>query len=78
MSISIIGAGNMAKGLAARFTSAGHSVTLASRDEAKADAAARGVGNGVSSASLASAAQATSSRRPAASQARSSSTSPTR
>ena len=57
MSISIIGAGNMAKGLATRFANAGHPVTLASRDEAKADAAAREVGNGVSSASLASAAQ---------------------
>ena len=41
MSISIIGAGNMAKGLATRFANAGHPVTLASRDEAKADAAAR-------------------------------------
>jgi len=57
MSISIIGAGNMAKGLATRFANAGHPVTLASRDEAKADAAARDVGNGVSSAPLASAAQ---------------------
>lgn len=57
MSISIIGAGNMAKGLATRFASAGHSVTLASRDETKADAAARDVGNGVSSAPIASAAQ---------------------
>lgn len=57
MSISIIGAGNMAKGLATRFANAGHPVTLASRDETKADAAAQEVGNGVSSAPLASAAQ---------------------
>ena len=57
MSISIIGAGNMAKGLAARFASAGHPVTLASRDKTKADAAAREVGNGVSSAPIAAAAQ---------------------
>ena len=57
MSISIIGAGNMAKGLATRFAHAGHPVTLASRDQAKAEAAARDVGNGVSSAPLASAAQ---------------------
>jgi 8-hydroxy-5-deazaflavin:NADPH oxidoreductase len=57
MSISNLGAGNMAKGLAARFASAGHPVTLASRDETKADAAAREVGNGVSSAPIAAAAQ---------------------
>lgn len=57
MSISIIGAGNMAKGLAARFASAGHTVTLASRDESKAETVAREVGNGVSSASIASAAK---------------------
>lgn len=57
MTISIIGAGNMAKGLAARFANAGHPVTIASRDEAKAEAAARDVGDGVSSASIASAAQ---------------------
>lgn len=57
MSISIIGAGNMAKGLATRFANAGHLVTLASRDKAKAEAVARDVGNGVSSAPLASAAQ---------------------
>ena len=57
MSISIIGTGNMAKGLATRFANAGHLVTLASRDKAKAEAVARDVGNGVSSAPLASAAQ---------------------
>lgn len=57
MSISIIGAGNMAKGLAARFANAGHPVTLASRDEARAEVAAREVGNGVLSAPIASAAQ---------------------
>ena len=57
MSISIIGAGNMAKGLATSFANAGHSVTLASRDEAKTEAAALEVGNGVSAAPIASAAQ---------------------
>ena len=57
MSISIIGAGNMAKGLAARFAKAGYPVTLASRDEARTEVAAREVGNGVSSAPIASAAQ---------------------
>jgi len=58
MNISIIGAGNMATGLAARFAGAGHSITIASRDGAKADAAAKEVGRGVSSASIATAAQA--------------------
>lgn len=57
MNISIIGAGNMAKGLAARFANAGHTVTIASRDGAKAGAAAREIGSGVSSASIAAAAQ---------------------
>ena len=57
MNIAIIGAGNMAKGLAARFAKAGHSVTLASRDEEKVKVAAREVGNGVSSAPVASAAE---------------------
>lgn len=58
MNISIIGAGNMAKGLAARFAEAGHSVTIASRDGARAEAAARELGNGVSSVPIATAAQA--------------------
>ncbi len=57
MNIAIIGAGNMAKGLAARFADAGHPVTLASRDAVKAEASARDVGNGVSTASSASAVQ---------------------
>ncbi len=58
MNISIIGAGNMAQGLATRFAEAGHSVTIASRDSAKAEAAARELGNGVSFAPIATAAQA--------------------
>ena len=57
MNISIIGAGNMAKGLAARFNDAGHSVTLSSRDGASADALARELGGRVASASITSAAQ---------------------
>lgn len=57
MNIAIIGAGNMAKGLAARFADAGHPVTLASRDAVKAEASARDVGKGVSTASSASAVQ---------------------
>lgn len=57
MNISIIGAGNMAKGLAARFANAGHSITIASRDESKAEAAARELGNEVSAAPITAAAQ---------------------
>ena len=57
MNIAIIGAGNMAKALAARLSGAGHTVTIASRDEAGAGAIAREVGNGVSSAPIAPAAQ---------------------
>jgi NADPH-dependent F420 reductase len=57
MNISIIGAGNMAKGLAALFATAGHQVTLTNRDVEKAQAVAREVGDGVTSAALAGAAQ---------------------
>ena len=57
MNISIIGAGNMAKGLAARFADAGHSVTLASRDCTTADAVARNLAGNVSSAPIASVTQ---------------------
>lgn len=52
MHISIIGTGNMAKGLAARFANAGHSVILAGRDHAKTAAAASELGQGVSSAPI--------------------------
>jgi predicted dinucleotide-binding enzyme len=38
--IAIIGTGNMAKGLAGVFSKAGYSVTLGSRDAAKASEAA--------------------------------------
>jgi NADPH-dependent F420 reductase len=58
MNIAIIGTGNMALGLAARFASAGHAVTLAGRDPAKAADAARDLGAGVSSASIADAGRA--------------------
>ena len=57
MNISIIGAGNMAKGLAALFAGAGHTVTLASRDTAKAEAAIKDLGKDAVSASLADAAR---------------------
>src|SRR5690606_18754197 len=58
MKISIMGAGNMAKGLAALFATAGHSVTVASRDIAAAEAVARELGSGVAAAAIAAAAQA--------------------
>lgn len=38
MNITIIGTGNMAKGIAARLLSGGHSVVLHTRDQAKGDA----------------------------------------
>lgn len=57
MNISIIGAGNMAKGLAARFTDAGHAVFIASRDITEAEAAARELGDAVAPASIEDAAQ---------------------
>lgn len=56
MNIAIIGAGNMAKGLAARFIEAGHAVTIASRDVAKAEIAAREISDSVASAPIATAA----------------------
>lgn len=56
MNISIFGTGNMAGGLASLFAKAGHSVTLASRDPAKAQAAAAGLDNGIKAGSFADAA----------------------
>lgn len=56
MTIAIIGTGNMAKGLAGVFSKAGYSVTLGSRDVAKASEAARELGGDVSGAEIASAA----------------------
>ena len=50
MNISILGTGNMAKGLAGVLAKAGHPVVLANRDEAKARAVAAELGNGVSAA----------------------------
>ncbi len=58
MDISIIGAGNMGKGLAALFAQAGHRVTLAARDVAKAEAAARAIGSGVVGVAVSDAADA--------------------
>lgn len=56
MTIAIIGTGNMAKGLAGVFSKAGYSVTLGSRDVAKASEAARELGGTVSATDIASAA----------------------
>ena len=56
MNISIFGTGNMASGLAVLFARAGHSVTVASRDETKARTVAAELGNGVRGASFADAA----------------------
>lgn len=58
MTIAILGAGNMAMGLANRFSKAGYPVVLAARDAAKAQAAAAGLGGGVSAAAIAEAAAA--------------------
>lgn len=55
MNISIIGAGNMAAGLAALFTKAGHRVNVAARDVEKAQAVARDLGSGVTAGDIASA-----------------------
>lgn len=52
MNISIIGTGNMAKGLATVFAQAGHSVILANRDVTKAKAVAAEVGDNVSAAGI--------------------------
>ena len=58
MDISIIGAGNMGKSLAALFAKGGHRVTLAARDVAKAEAAARDIGSGVAGVAVSDAADA--------------------
>lgn len=58
MNISIFGTGNMASGLAVLFAKAGHTVSVSSRDEAKAKAVAAELGNGISASSFADAANA--------------------
>lgn len=58
MNISIFGTGNMASGLAVLFAKAGHTVSVSSRDEAKAKAVAAELGNGISASSFADAASA--------------------
>jgi predicted dinucleotide-binding enzyme len=56
MTISILGTGNMATGLAVLFAKAGHTVTLGSRDAEKAKTVASKSGNGIVGAALADAA----------------------
>jgi NADPH-dependent F420 reductase len=56
MNIAIFGIGNMASGLATLFAKAGHQVTLAARDDAKAQSVAADLGNGIAAASFADAA----------------------
>lgn len=58
MKISVFGTGNMASGLAVLFAKAGHTVTVSSRDEAKAKAVAAELGNDISASSFADAANA--------------------
>ena len=57
MSIAILGAGAMARGLAALFAKAGYKVVVGARDVAKAQALAASVGHGASGASIAAAAK---------------------
>jgi predicted dinucleotide-binding enzyme len=57
MSIAILGAGAMAKGLAALFAKAGYNVVVGARDVAKAQAAAASAGHGARGDSIAAAAK---------------------
>ena len=57
MSIAILGAGNMAKGLAALFAKAGYKVVVGARDLAKAQAVAAAAGHGARADGIAAAAK---------------------
>ena len=57
MSIAILGAGNMAKGLAALFAKAGYKVVIGARDVAKAQSLAAATGHGARADAIAAAAQ---------------------
>lgn len=57
MSIAILGAGNMAKGLAALFAKAGYKVVVGARDVAKAQAVAAAAGHGARGDGIAAAAK---------------------
>lgn len=56
MNITVLGTGNMAKGLAALFARAGHTVTLGSREAARAEAVAAELGHGIAGADIPTAA----------------------
>jgi NADPH-dependent F420 reductase len=58
MKVAIIGAGNVGKALATSITRAGHDVTLAAKNPAHAEAAAREVGANAAGSSTAAAADA--------------------
>ncbi|WP_414693077.1 NADPH-dependent F420 reductase [Pelagibacterium sp.] len=58
MNIAIFGTGNMASGLATLFAKAGHTITIASRDQDKARTVAAELGNNIASGSFADAAAA--------------------
>jgi NADPH-dependent F420 reductase len=53
MKINIVGAGNMARGIASRFVDGGHAVTVSDKDEAKAKALAEELGKRVAGAKAA-------------------------
>lgn len=57
MNISILGTGNMARGLAALFAKAGHTVTLGSREPATAESVASELGRGITGTDIATAAK---------------------
>jgi hypothetical protein len=57
MSIAILGAGNMAKGLAVLFAKAGYKVVVGARDLAKAQAVAAAAGHGARADGIAAAAK---------------------
>jgi NADPH-dependent F420 reductase len=57
MSIAILGAGNMAKGLATLFAKAGYKVVVGARDLSKAQAAAASAGHGARGDSIGAAAK---------------------
>lgn len=52
MNVTIIGAGNMARGIASRLVAGGHGVTLASRDMGKAEALAADLRNAAPAARI--------------------------
>lgn len=58
MKVTVIGAGNMGKGLARRLSAAGHDVVITAKDNTHAEAAAQEIGGRVRAADVATAATA--------------------